>query len=101
MFCYICNRIYPGEDCVKVVGEHPHHNDTTGYDFPGVFIQTDFLNETEEYELMNGIDSLKWDVSQSGRRKQVRKYLRSFKAIISNLNLFLFRTMDPKQISKK
>jgi alkylated DNA repair protein alkB family protein 4 len=31
----------------------------------------DFLSADEEERLMNGIDEMIWDSSQSGRRKQV------------------------------
>lgn len=33
--------------------------------------QLDFLSENEEADLMKGIDEMPWELSQSGRRKQV------------------------------
>lgn len=71
MFCYKCNRIYAGDDVSTVIAAHPEHNGDSGMEFPGIYIQTDFISPKEEKELMNGIDKLKWDASQSGRRKQV------------------------------
>lgn len=40
--------------------------------FPGVKIIQDFISEEEERDLMNSIDEVPWDLSQSGRRKQVK-----------------------------
>lgn len=39
-------------------------------DFSGIKIIPDFINETEETQLIHGLDELPWDQSQSGRRKQ-------------------------------
>lgn len=47
-----------------------HTNHTNGIPFSGLLVQTDFINESEEDDLMRGIDEMKWDISQSGRRKQ-------------------------------
>lgn len=44
-----------------------------GIEFPGVFVMPDFLSPNEEKQLMTYIDSLQWDGSQSGRRKQVSR----------------------------
>lgn len=71
MFCYKCNRIYPGEHVDDVIESHPDHNAAEGLDFPGVYVQTDFISPDEEQALANGFDGLDWDISQSGRRKQV------------------------------
>lgn len=40
--------------------------------FPGVKIILDFVSEEEETELLTAIDEVPWDLSQSGRRKQVK-----------------------------
>lgn len=47
-----------------------NHGGDPGEDYPGVYIDTQFLSEAEEAELMKGIDEMPWDISQSGRRKQ-------------------------------
>ncbi|XP_046986175.1 alpha-ketoglutarate-dependent dioxygenase alkB homolog 4-like [Schistocerca americana] len=39
-------------------------------EFPGIYTQLDFLTPEEEAILINGIDEMPWDLSQSGRRKQ-------------------------------
>ena len=39
--------------------------------FPGVRVIEDFISKEEEIALMEGIDEVPWDASQSGRRKQV------------------------------
>jgi hypothetical protein len=51
---------------------HPTHP-SDKIDFPGVFIKLEFISEEEEQYLINALDSLPWDLSQSGRRKQVNK----------------------------
>lgn len=77
MFCYKCNRIYPGDDVFCIIEEHPNHDYKSGLEFPGVYIQPDFISFDEEKSLMNGIDAMNWDASQSGRRKQVKSYLKT------------------------
>jgi len=37
---------------------------------PGILIIEDFITEDEQDKLVNDLDNLEWDVSQSGRRKQ-------------------------------
>lgn len=54
-----------------VIDQHPEHNHEEGIEFPGVHVQPDFITEEEEKNLMEGIDGMPWDISQSGRRKQV------------------------------
>lgn len=54
-----------------VLEQHPLHSNETGLDFPGVYIQPDFLSTEDEARVMLGIDEMPWDTSQSGRRKQV------------------------------
>lgn len=79
VFCYKCNKIYPGDDVTSTIESHPHHDLFTGIDFQGIYVLPDFIEPSEELDLMTGIDSLPWDISQSGRRKQVN----------SNFHLFL------------
>lgn len=71
VYCYVCNKIYKGDDVKIVLDQHPLHANEIGLEFPGVYIQSDFLSENEEAALMRGIDEMPWDISQSGRRKQV------------------------------
>ncbi|XP_041777035.1 alpha-ketoglutarate-dependent dioxygenase alkB homolog 4-like [Anopheles merus] len=73
VYCPRCNKIYPGWDWEKVLAEHsdtPQHGGVQGEDYPGVYIDLAFLTTTEEADLLQGLDQLPWDVSQSGRRKQ-------------------------------
>lgn len=72
VFCYECNQIYPGDDVFRIIEEHPNHDNKSGLELPGVYIKPDFISFDEEKNLMNGIDGMSWDTSQSGRRKQVK-----------------------------
>ena len=67
-----CNKVFPGWDEYEYL-KHPYHNDS-GFDdkVSGIFIQLDFISDDEETSLMAALDSMRWDISQSGRRKQVR-----------------------------
>lgn len=68
VYCPFCNKAWRGWD-IDSYKEHPHH-DGDSIDYPGVYIQLDFISENEEKELMKNIDEMPWDISQSGRRKQ-------------------------------
>lgn len=71
VFCYKCNKIYVGHNITAIIESHPEHDKQSGLDFPGVFVLPEFISPNEKNALMIGIDSLPWDISQSGRRKQV------------------------------
>lgn len=49
---------------------HPNHAGTS-YSLEGIFIEHQFITEEEEIKLVKDLDSMPWDLSQSGRRKQV------------------------------
>jgi len=78
-FCHLCgDKAWPGQDVWK---RHPNHHPPNietdkqsvyeqGYEYLGVLLVPDFLTEKEETELVSGCDSMEWDLSQSGRRKQ-------------------------------
>lgn len=68
VYCPHCSQLYPGWDTENILNEHQNHKN--GIDFPGILVQLDFINSDEELKLMKGIDEMKWDTSQSGRRKQ-------------------------------
>lgn len=72
VFCYKCNKIYVGDDVTITIESHPEHGTQTGINFPGLYVLPDFISPVEENALMTGIDSSSWEISQSGRRKQVR-----------------------------
>lgn len=55
----------------NVIEAHPNHGGAVGMEFPGIYVETDFISTEEEKSLVNGFDGLDWDISQSGRRKQV------------------------------
>ncbi|XP_023015241.1 alpha-ketoglutarate-dependent dioxygenase alkB homolog 4 [Leptinotarsa decemlineata] len=67
IYCPICNRAYPGWNVKD--NEHPNHTGTP-IEFPGIYIDLNFLSEQEEKKLIDDIDMIPWDLSQSGRRKQ-------------------------------
>ncbi|XP_014220058.1 alpha-ketoglutarate-dependent dioxygenase alkB homolog 4 [Copidosoma floridanum] len=68
VYCPHCDKAWPGWD-ISLYKEHPNHQGIH-VDFPGTYIQLDFLNTDECDALINSLDSLPWDTSQSGRRKQ-------------------------------
>ncbi|XP_019757461.1 alpha-ketoglutarate-dependent dioxygenase alkB homolog 4 [Dendroctonus ponderosae] len=68
VYCPFCNLCYPGKS-VDSYKSHPNHEGTpTRYE--GIYIEMNFLSDSEHDQLMQGIDSMAWDLSQSGRRKQ-------------------------------
>jgi alkylated DNA repair protein alkB family protein 4 len=64
-FCTKCQRIFPGWD-ISNCGSHPGE----GSVFPGIQFFHEFVSAEEEADLVRDLDSLPWDLSQSGRRKQ-------------------------------
>ncbi|XP_011188819.2 alpha-ketoglutarate-dependent dioxygenase alkB homolog 4 [Zeugodacus cucurbitae] len=69
-FCPLCERLFEGWNPFEVREQHPAHNGNEGLPFPGMFVQEQFLKTHESEELMENLDALPWDISQSGRRKQ-------------------------------
>jgi len=65
-YCWLCEKAWEGRN---VYSQHPDHHGSC-VDFPGVLLVPDFITEEEETVLVDGCDSLPWDLSQSGRRKQ-------------------------------
>ncbi|KAG5889671.1 hypothetical protein JTB14_007811 [Gonioctena quinquepunctata] len=68
IYCPICNQAFPGWDLLD--NDHGNHKGAPKKEYPGVYIDLDFLSAKEENELIADIDNLPWDLSQSGRRKQ-------------------------------
>ncbi|XP_026757736.2 alpha-ketoglutarate-dependent dioxygenase alkB homolog 4 [Galleria mellonella] len=68
VYCPFCNKAWKGWD-MNIYKQHPDHEGDS-IEFPGVYIQMDFISEEEERFLMKNIDEVPWDISQSGRRKQ-------------------------------
>lgn len=68
VYCPYCNLCYPG-DSINDYKNHPNHQGTP-VPFNGIYVQENFLAEGEHDVLMQGIDSMPWELSQSGRRKQ-------------------------------
>jgi len=69
VFCPDCNLAWPGWDCNLVMNQHPSHEGES-ISFPGVVVKKNFLSEEEMSKLLESCDSMPWDSSQSGRRKQ-------------------------------
>ncbi|XP_034949003.1 alpha-ketoglutarate-dependent dioxygenase alkB homolog 4 [Chelonus insularis] len=68
VYCPECDLAWPGWN-LESYKQHPNHEgDPISY--PGVYIQLNFLTENEAKNLMDNLDELSWDSSQSGRRKQ-------------------------------
>lgn len=70
VYCPHCNLAWKGWNENSYL-DHPNHTGES-VTFPGVYIQLDFISELEENVLMKGIDEMPWELSQSGRRKQVK-----------------------------
>ncbi|KAK9878647.1 hypothetical protein WA026_023098 [Henosepilachna vigintioctopunctata] len=68
VYCMHCNKCYQGWN-IDLYNQHPNHIGDS-LNFPGVYIQLNFITEKEEDYLIQNIDSISWDSSQSGRRKQ-------------------------------
>ncbi|XP_018570128.1 alpha-ketoglutarate-dependent dioxygenase alkB homolog 4 [Anoplophora glabripennis] len=68
VYCPFCNKAWPGWD-VDEFKTHPNHKGEA-IKFPGIYIDLNFLSDTEEKLLINDLDEIPWDLSQSGRRKQ-------------------------------
>lgn len=68
VYCPYCDKAWKGwtMDSYK---EHPNHQGEA-IDYPGVYIELDFITEEEELSFLKQIDEIPWDISQSGRRKQ-------------------------------
>ena len=64
-FCTKCNLLFPGWD-ISDCGSHP----AEGTSLPGIKFFLDFISVDEESKLLQDLDRLPWDLSQSGRRKQ-------------------------------
>ncbi|KAL4223797.1 cleavage furrow ingression [Mactra antiquata] len=63
-YCYQCKKAWS-----TATGPHPQHSGHT-IDFPGIYIQENFISEDEESSIMSDIYKAPFIDSQSGRRKQ-------------------------------
>jgi len=68
IYCPHCNLAYPGWD-INSWKSHPNHEGKP-VSFPGVKVVLEFINESEELKLLQQLEEVPWDQSQSGRRKQ-------------------------------
>ncbi|XP_019873403.2 alpha-ketoglutarate-dependent dioxygenase alkB homolog 4 [Aethina tumida] len=68
IYCPLCNKAWPGWD-TEDYKLHPNHQGEP-IDYPGIYMDLDFLSVEEESKLIEDLDSMPWDLSQSGRRKQ-------------------------------
>lgn len=67
IYCPSCEKAWPGWNPSDNV--HPNHTGQS-IKYPGIYIKLDFLSSSEESQLIESLDQLHWDLSQSGRRKQ-------------------------------
>lgn len=67
VYCSLCQKAWPGWKIDDNV--HSNHKGES-IDFPGIFLQLDFISPNEESNVVENIDELPWNLSQSGRRKQ-------------------------------
>ncbi|KPJ07926.1 putative alpha-ketoglutarate-dependent dioxygenase ABH4 [Papilio machaon] len=68
VYCPFCNKAWPGWE-IDEYKQHPNHSGEP-INYPGIYIEPDFITASEEEELIKCIDQVPWDISQSGRRKQ-------------------------------
>ncbi|XP_011495694.1 PREDICTED: alpha-ketoglutarate-dependent dioxygenase alkB homolog 4 [Ceratosolen solmsi marchali] len=68
VYCPDCDKAWPGWE-MRSYEQHPDHYGEP-IEFPGTFIKLNFLNQDESKSLIRDLDSLPWEASQSGRRKQ-------------------------------
>ncbi|XP_050529227.1 alpha-ketoglutarate-dependent dioxygenase alkB homolog 4 isoform X1 [Daktulosphaira vitifoliae] len=67
-YCSYCNLLWEGwniNECKNL----PSHTGKS-YNFDGIYIEHEFIDLKEEANLIENLDQIPWDVSQSGRRKQ-------------------------------
>lgn len=62
-YCQQCEKAWPGPQ------DHPNHSGD-GLEFPGIFMMSDFISESEEKNIEEDIYKTPFVDSQSGRRKQ-------------------------------
>ncbi|KAG8276804.1 cleavage furrow ingression [Homalodisca vitripennis] len=66
--------------------DHPNHTGES-IPFPGVYIKLEFISREEESSLIQDLDSIPWDLSQSGRRKQASSILSAISKVLEDLFL--------------
>ena len=70
--CLDCGQVFYGleaaiqSDCSSCSA----HLDLNPFEITGLTVIPNFVTEAEEVSLLADLDSLEWDTSQSGRRKQ-------------------------------
>lgn len=75
-YCSECRRLYPLQnwnECLNLELFHASHenNMEQGIPFSGIKIVHNFISNDEEFQLIKDLDdTIPWDLSQSGRRKQ-------------------------------
>ncbi|KAH8298065.1 hypothetical protein KR018_005960 [Drosophila ironensis] len=69
-YCIQCELLQPGWATEAVQAAHSEHRREQGLPLPGILVQESFLSPEEGDRLINDLDALPWDISQSGRRKQ-------------------------------
>ena len=67
-YCEDCGKAWSGSQ-----GHTNHHGNSIN--FPGIFLMSDFVSEIEEQKIAEDIYKTPFVESQSGRRKQVNKYV--------------------------
>lgn len=86
VFCYECEKVYAGDNVTAVANTHPVHGGQIGINFPGIYVIPNFITPEEEENLIAGIDSSPWEISQSGNSIQVM--------LIEKILDFLFLTAN-------
>jgi alkylated DNA repair protein alkB family protein 4 len=67
IYCPKCTKVFKN---TKTLKDCEDHTDEVGECFSGIRIIPEFVTLEEEERLIQGLDLLPWDQSQSGRRKQ-------------------------------
>ncbi|KAG5671658.1 hypothetical protein PVAND_001848 [Polypedilum vanderplanki] len=68
VYCPSCKQIFKGWQAVLNCDEH--ELSSNGRKFSGLYLQQDFLTNSECSKIVHNVDESLWDLSQSGRRKK-------------------------------
>nr|XP_018897317.1 PREDICTED: alpha-ketoglutarate-dependent dioxygenase alkB homolog 4 [Bemisia tabaci] len=68
VYCADCDLCWQGWSPDSVLS-HPNHGEKN-FRIEGVYVKNNFISQAEGESLIQFLDSMPWDLSQSGRRKQ-------------------------------
>ncbi|XP_065207469.1 alpha-ketoglutarate-dependent dioxygenase alkB homolog 4 [Planococcus citri] len=69
VYCIFCDKVFAGQNADEYL-HHPNHRENGYQKVSGVYVFPEFITDDEEKQLIDDLDAMPWDISQSGRRKQ-------------------------------